>query len=93
MAGRVGSPHGLPVPVFRFANPALACPPFGDVGQIESETQEYHIMAFRALACRLHTPAISVPRLPLALALYRALRPLAGPVLAYRVAFGWRAEQ
>ena len=47
-------------------------------------------MAFRALACRLHTPAISVPRLPLAL--YRALRPLAGPVLAYRVAFGWRAE-
>ena len=40
---------------------------------------------------RLHTP--SVPCLPLALALYRALRPLAGPVLAYRVAFGWRVGQ
>ena len=84
---------GLPVPVFRSSNLTLARPPFGSVGRIKSETQEHHIMAFRALACRLHTPAISVPRLPLALALYRALRPLAGPVRAYRVAFGRRAEQ
>jgi hypothetical protein len=61
------------------------------VGRIESETQEHHIMAFRALACRLRTPSVPVPRLLLALALHRALRPLAGPLLAFRVAFMGRS--
>ncbi len=51
-------------------------------------------MATHAPACtRLHTP--TPPRCTLklspALALYRALRPIAGPVFAWRVAFGGRA--
>lgn len=45
-------------------------------------------MAALALACiRLHAPASPIPSLQL----YRALRPLVGPVLAWRLAFAWRA--
>ncbi len=45
-------------------------------------------MATLALACRrLHAPASPIPSLQL----YRALRPLVGPVLAWRLAFAWRA--
>lgn len=45
-------------------------------------------MATLALACqRLHAPA----SLAFSLQLYRALRPLVGPVLAWRLAFAWRA--
>ena len=91
MAGRVGSPHGLPVPSFRFANPALARPPFGDGGRKQSATKEPRTMANHAPACtRLHTPRCTLKLFP-SLALYRALRPVAGPVLAWRVAFAWRA--
>jgi len=45
-------------------------------------------MATLALACRrLHASASPV----FSLQLYRALRPLVGPVLAWRLAFAWRA--
>lgn len=45
-------------------------------------------MATLALACRrLHAPASPA----FSLQLYRALRPLVGPVLAWRLAFAWRA--
>ena len=45
-------------------------------------------MATLALACRrLHAPAPQI----LSLQLYRALRPLVGPVRAWRLAFAWRA--
>lgn len=45
-------------------------------------------MAVRALACtRLHAPVSPV----FCLKLYRALRPFVGSVLAWRVAFAWRA--
>ncbi len=45
-------------------------------------------MATLALACkRLHAPASPI----LSLQLYRALRALVGPVLAWRLAFAWRA--
>lgn len=45
-------------------------------------------MATLALACRrLHAPTSPA----FSLQLYRALRPLVGPVLAWRVAFAWRA--
>lgn len=45
-------------------------------------------MATLALACRrLHAPASPV----LSLRFYRALRSLVGPVLAWRLAFAWRA--
>jgi hypothetical protein len=45
-------------------------------------------MATLALACiRLHAPASPIPSLQL----YRTLRPLVGPVLAWRLAFAWRA--
>ena len=91
MAGRVGSPHGLPVPVFRFANPAQARPPFGDGERISPLTQESRTMATHAPACpRLHTPRRTLKLFP-SLALYRALRPFTGPVLAWRVAFAWGA--
>lgn len=90
MAGRVGSPHGLPVPLSRFANPALARPPFGDGGGF-SPTKEHHTMATHVPACtRLHTPRRTLKLFP-SLALYRALRPFTGPVLAWRVAFAGRA--
>jgi hypothetical protein len=45
-------------------------------------------MAIHALACtRLHAPASPLRNLNL----YRALRYLAGPVLAWRLSFAWRA--
>lgn len=45
-------------------------------------------MATLALACiRLHAPASPI----LSLKLYRALRLLVGPVLAWRAAFAWRS--
>ena len=45
-------------------------------------------MTTHALACkRLHASVSPV----FSLKLYRALRPFVGPVLAWRVAFGWRA--
>ncbi|MDD2990795.1 MAG: hypothetical protein PHI64_17775 [Zoogloea sp.] len=45
-------------------------------------------MATLALACRrLHAPTSPARSLQL----YRALRPLVGPVLAWRLAFAWRA--
>lgn len=48
-------------------------------------------MATHAPACtRLHTPRRTF-KLFSSLALYRALRPIAGPVLAWRVAFSGRA--
>jgi len=48
-------------------------------------------MAINAPACpRLHTPRRTF-KLFSSLALYRALRPIAGPVLAWRMAFAWRA--
>jgi len=88
MAGRVGSPYGLPVPLSRFANPALARPPFGDGERFRPPTKEHHIMATHAPACaRLHAPASPFRTLTL----YRALRRVVGPVQAWRVAFGWRA--
>ena len=88
MAGRVGSPHGLPVPSFRFANPALARPPFGDGGRKQSANKEPRTMATHAPACtRLHAPASPFRTLTL----YRALRRVAGPALAWRLSFAWRA--
>ena len=91
MAGRAGSPHGLPVPVFRFANPAQARPPFGDGERISPLTQESRTMATHAPACiRLHAPRRTLKLFP-SLALYRSLRPFTGPVLAWRVAFAWGA--
>lgn len=48
-------------------------------------------MATHAPACtRLHTPRRTLKLFP-AFALYRVLRPIAGPVLAWRVAFAGRA--
>ena len=48
-------------------------------------------MATNAPACpRLHTPRRTLKLSP-SLALYRALRPFTGPVLAWRVAFAGRA--
>lgn len=45
-------------------------------------------MASIATACtRLHAPASPFR----SLSLYRVLRPLAGPVLAWRLSFAWRA--
>ena len=45
-------------------------------------------MATHAFACtRLHAPALTLFNLRL----YPALRRFVGPVLAWRVAFGWRA--
>ena len=45
-------------------------------------------MATLTLVCkRLHTPVSPV----FSLQFYRALRPLVGPVLAWRLAFVWRA--
>lgn len=45
-------------------------------------------MATLTLVCkRLHTPVSPV----FFLQLYRTLRPLVGPVLAWRLAFAWRA--
>ncbi len=45
-------------------------------------------MATHALACkRMHAPVSPV----FSLKLYRALRPFVGSVLAWRVAFAWRA--
>jgi len=45
-------------------------------------------MATLAQVCkRLHTPVPPV----FSLQLYRALSPLVGPVLAWRLAFAWRA--
>ena len=46
-------------------------------------------MATHAPACiRLHAPRRPLKLSP-SLALYRALRPFTGPVLAWRVAFAW----
>ena len=90
MAGRVGSPHGLPVPSFRSANPALARPPFSSEGWIQSRNEGVRTMAVLTLACtRLHAPVS--PRV--ALARYRHLRRIAGPVAAFRLTFGRRAVQ
>lgn len=48
-------------------------------------------MATHAPACtRLHTSRRTLKLFP-SLALYRALRPFTGPMLAWRVAFGRRA--
>ena len=48
-------------------------------------------MATHVPACtRLHTPRRTLKLFP-SLALYRALRPFTGPVLAWRVAFAWGA--
>ena len=48
-------------------------------------------MATNAPACpRLHTPRRTLKLSP-SLALYRALRRITGPVLAYRLAFAGRA--
>ncbi len=45
-------------------------------------------MATHAFACtRLHAPALTLFNLWL----YRALRRFVGPVLAWRLAFAWRA--
>lgn len=47
-------------------------------------------MATHVLACkRLHAPVPPV----FSLQLYRALRLFVGPVLAWRLAFGWRAQR
>ena len=90
MAGRAGSLRAAGA-YFRSSNPALARPPFGDGERISPLTQELPIMATHVPACtRLHTPHRTLKLFP-SLALYRALRPVAGPVLAWRVAFAWGA--
>lgn len=79
----------------RFLCPGLPTPlrpaPRLEAGCGFSPTKEPRTMATNAPACpRLHAPRRTL-KLSLSLALYRALRPFTGPVLAWRVAFAWGA--
>lgn len=88
MAGRAGSPSGLPVPRMPVRQPRFGPPPVW-----RREVDSVRILGVRTMAThaqpckRLHAPVPPV----FSLKLYRALRPFVGPVLAWRVAFDLRA--
>lgn len=92
MAGPCGRAQALPVPEPGLSTRTASATPF-DSGErkFKPQAQEFRTMATNAPACpRLHTPRRTLKLFP-SLALYRALRPFTGPVLAWRVAFAGRA--
>jgi hypothetical protein len=84
MAGRVGKPQGLPVPMSRSANPASARLPRLAAGS-GIQTADIGASAMRHTAPG--TPA-RTPALFHRLAAYRALRLIVGPVCAFRLTLG-----
>lgn len=92
MAGLAGEGQPSPVPLYRYANLASACHPIGVGCGIETANKGVHAMRHTASGKPAHTLKSRTPgnsRLFLRLDLYRALRLVAGPVLAHRVAFGF----
>lgn len=90
MAGLAREGKPSPVPVFRYANLASACHPFGVGCGIETANTGVHAMRLIALGKAAHTLKTRIPgnsRFSLRLSVYRKIRRLVGPVLAYRLAF------
>lgn len=84
MAGRVGKPQGLPVPLSRSANPASARHPFvAEGGGIQTADKGASAMRHTAPG----TPAHALP-LSHRLSVYRALRLIVGPARAFRLTLG-----
>lgn len=93
MAGLAGEGQPSPVPVFRYANLASACHPIGVGCGIETANTGVHAMRFIASGKPARTLKPRIPgnsRFSLRLDAYRTLRLVAGPVLAHRVAFGFK---
>lgn len=93
MAGLAGEGQPSPVPVFRYANLASACHPIGVGCGIETANTGVHAMRLIASGKPAHTLKPKIQgnsRFSLRIDLYRALRLVAGPVLAHRVAFGFK---
>lgn len=93
MAGLAGEGKPSPVAFVRYANLASACHPIGVGCGIETADKGVHAMRLIASGTPAHTLKSRTPgnsRFFLRLDLYRALRLMAGPVLAHRVAFGFK---
>lgn len=90
MAGLAGEGQPSPVPLYRYANLASACHPIGVGCGIETAYKGVHAMRLIASGKPAHTLKPRTPgnsRFSLRLDLYRAVRLVAGPAVAYRVAF------
>ncbi len=90
MAGLAGEGQPSPVPLYRYANLASACHPIGVGCGIETAYKGVHAMRLTALGKVAHTLKTRIPgnfHFPSRLTVYRSIRRVSGPVLAYRLAF------